>query len=272
MYKSLFYCPTLVLGALAAALNWKKFKSFQNTKYNFLLLPALLAAIWSYVIIFISHLDYMRYVMAGYPIMAMAVIWLIVNLDSKIWSFIFGFLYVVYSMPLTLHFIPKPVASFIYFAHFNFGHMKPLLESKLPIYLKNDKNFPIYATSEVILYTNDDADIQIVTDMDYFTSKENPHNEFIVVTRIPEDFDKTDKKWPRVARKIQKQDMEDYCMFSGWHCFPVTKKTYHKIDALMEKMDHEAIEAEEAEKEKLEGKNAKKSKPKTNAPDPSEQG
>ncbi len=261
MYKSLFYCPTLVFGALAAGLNWKKFKSFKETKYNFLLLPALLAAIWSYIIIFIGHLDYMRYVMAGYPIMAMAIIWLIVNLDSKIWSCIFGLLYVAYSMPLTLHFIPKPIASFIYFAHFNFSHMKPLLESKLPIYLKNDKNFPIYATSEVILYTHDEAEVRIVTDMDYFTSKENPHDEFIIVTRIPEDFDKTDMKWNRIARKISKQELEDYCMFSGWHCFPTSKKDYHKIEALYEKMDHEAeeakIEAEEAEKEAQENKDKK---------------
>lgn len=260
MYKSLFYCPTLVFAIVAIALNFKKFKNFKETKYNFLLLPAALAAFWSYVIIFIGHLDYMRYVMAGYPIMAMAVIWLIVNLDSKIWSFLFGLLYVVYSLPLTLHFIPKPIASFVYFAHFNFAHMRPLLESDLPIYLKNDKNFPIYATSEVILYTKDDADVIIVSDMDYFTSKENPNDKFIVVTRIPEDFDKTNKKWYRIARKIQKQDLEDYCMFSGWHCFPITKKDYHKIEALMEPMDHEAEEAKLEAEEKAKGidKKAKK--------------
>ncbi len=274
MYKSVYYFPTLVLAALAAALNFKKFKSFKNTKCNFLLLPALLAAIWSYIIIFIGHLDYMRYVMAGYPIMAMAVIWLVVNLDSKIWSFIFGLMYICYSMPITLHFVPKPIASFVYFAHFNYSHMKPLLESKLPLYLKNDKNFPIYATSEVILYTPDETEVTIVTNMDYFTSKENPNDEFIIVTRIPEDFDKSDDKWPRVARKITKYELEDYCMFSGWHCFPIKKKDYHKIEALMEKMDHEAIEAEEAAKEKLEGKDVKKKKSKTptGAPDPSEQG
>lgn len=260
MYKSLFYCPTLVFAIVAIALNFKKFKNFKETKYNFLLLPAALAAFWSYVIIFIGHLDYMRYVMAGYPIMAMAVIWLIVNLDSKIWSFLFGLLYIVYSLPLTLHFIPKPIASFVYFAHFNFAHMRPLLESDLPIYLKNDKNFPIYATSEVILYTKDDADVIIVSDMDYFTSKENPNDKFIVVTRIPEDFDKTNKKWYRIARKIQKQDLEDYCMFSGWHCFPITKKDYHKIEALMEPMDHEAEEAKLEAEEKAKGidKKAKK--------------
>lgn len=260
MYKSVFYCPTLVFAIVAIALNFKKFKNFKETKYNFLLLPAALAAFWSYVIIFIGHLDYMRYVMAGYPIMAMAVIWLIVNLDSKIWSFLFGLLYIVYSLPLTLHFIPKPIASFVYFAHFNFAHMRPLLESDLPIYLKNDKNFPIYATSEVILYTKDDADVIIVSDMDYFTSKENPNDKFIVVTRIPEDFDKTTKKWFRIARKIQKQDLEDYCMFSGWHCFPITKKDYHKIEALMEPMDHEAEEAKLEAEEKAKGidKKAKK--------------
>lgn len=260
MYKSVFYCPTLVFAIVAIALNFKKFKNFKETKYNFLLLPAALAAFWSYVIIFIGHLDYMRYVMAGYPIMAMAVIWLIVNLDSKIWSFLFGLLYIVYSLPLTLHFIPKPIASFVYFAHFNFAHMRPLLESDLPIYLKNDKNFPIYATSEVILYTKDDADVIIVSDMDYFTSKENPNDKFIVVTRIPEDFDKTNKKWYRIARKIQKQDLEDYCMFSGWHCFPITKKDYHKIEALMEPMDHEAEEAKLEAEEKAKGidKKAKK--------------
>ena len=143
--------------------------------------------------------------------------------------------------------------------------MRELQNSKLPIYLKNDKNFPIYATSEVILYTPDDTDVIIVTDMDYFTSKENPNKEFIVVTRIPEDFDKTDKKWHRVARKIKKQELEDYCMFSGWHCFPTSKKDYHKIEALMEEMDHETIEAEEAAKDE-------KSNPATGAPDPSEQG
>lgn len=245
MYQSLFYFPALVLGAIAIGLNFKKFKA-EGTKYNFLLLPALLAALWSYIIIYISHLDYMRYVMAGYPVMSMAIAWLIVNLNSRIWSFLFAVSFVAYSMPLTLHFIPKPIASFIYFAHFNFKHMKPLMESNLPIYLKNDASFPAYATSEVILYTPDDADIQIVTDMDYFTSKENPNDEFIVVTRIPEDFDKTDKKAQRIARKVKENELEDYCMFSGWHCFPVTKKTYYKIENLNEKMDHEKIEAEEA--------------------------
>lgn len=138
--------------------------------------------------------------------------------------------------------------------------MKPLLESKLPIYFKNDKNFPIYATSEVILYTPDDADIQIVTDMSYFTSKENPYNEFIVVTRIPEDFGEHEKKWERITRKIESQKLEDYCMFSGWHCFPVKKKDYKKIEALYEDMDHEKIEAEEAEKEAKEGLKTKKEK------------
>ena len=138
--------------------------------------------------------------------------------------------------------------------------MKPLLESKLPIYFKNDRNFPIYATSEVILYTPDNADVQIVTDMKYFTSKQNPHNEFIVVTRIPEDFSKDDKKWERVTRKIESQDLKDYCMFSGWHCFPIKKREYKKIEALYEPMDHEKIEAEEAEKEKLEGKDKKSKK------------
>ena len=253
MYKSLFYCPTLVMAAIAIGINFKKFKSFKNTKYNILLILALLASIWSYVIIYIAHLDYMRYIMAGYPIMALAIVWLIINLDSKIWSFLFGLLYLGYSIPLVLHFIPKPIASFIYFSHFNFSHMKPLLSSKLPIYLKNDRNFPIYATSEVILYTPDDADVQIVTDMEYFTSKENPHNEFIVITRFPEDFGEHEKKWERIARKIESQKLEDYCMFSGWHCFPIKKKDYKKIEALYEKMDHEKIEAEEAAKKAKEG-------------------
>jgi len=258
MYKSVFYCPTIVMIAVAIGLNFKKFKSLKNTKYNFLLLASLLASIWSYVIIYIAHLDYMRYVMAAYPIIALAIVWVIINLESKIWSFLFGLLYIAFSLPFVLHFVPKPISSFIFFSHFNFSHMKPLLESNLPIYFKNDKNFPIYATSEVILYTPDDADVQIVTEMDYFTSKENPYNKFIVVTRIPEDFDTTDQKWERIARKIEKQELEDYCMFSGWHCFPVTKKQYKKIEALYETMDHEKIEAEEATKEKTEGKNKKK--------------
>lgn len=246
IYKSVYYFPILIFGLLAMGINWKKFQSLKNTKYNFLLLLAFLAVVWSYVIIFISHLDYLRYVMAAYSVMALAVVWLIVNLDSKMWSFIIGLVYVLYSMPFTLHFIPKPIASFIYFAHFNYGHMQMLMESKLPIYFKNDKDFPIYATSEVILYTADNAKIQIVSDMDYFTSKANPNNEFIVVTRIPEDFDKTEKKWERVARKLEKYNMEDYCSFSGWHCFPITKKEYYKIGELQEIMDHEAIEAQEA--------------------------
>jgi len=134
------------------------------------------------------------------------------------------------------------------------------MESDLPIYFKNDDKFPVYATSEVILYTADDADIQIVSEMDYFTSKENPNDKFIVVTRIPEDFDKTDKKWERIYRKIDSQELEDYCMFSGWHCFPVTKKTYYKIDKLYENMDHEKIEAEEEAKAKTEDKNKKAGK------------
>lgn len=258
MYKSIFYCPTLVMIALAMGINFKKFKSLQNTKYNFLLIASLMATIWSYVIIYIAHLDYMRYVMAGYPIIALAIVWLIINLDSKIWSFLFGLLYIAYSLPFVLHFIPKPISSFIYFSHFNFSHMKPLLESKLPIYLKNDKNFPIYATSEVILYTPDDADVQIVTDMNYFTSKENPHNEFIVITRIPEDFGDHEKKWERITRKIESQNLKDLCMFSGWHCFPIKKKDYKKIEALYEDMDHEKIEAEEAAKEAKDGNKKKK--------------
>ncbi len=250
IYKSVIYFPTIILGGTAIVLNLKKFKNFKDLKYNFLLIPTALAAIWSYVIIFIGHLDYMRYVMASYPVVALGVVWLIVNLDSKIWSFIFGLVYIIYSMPFTLHFVPKPIASFVYFVHFNYAHMQKLMESKLPIYFKNDKDFPIYATSEVILYTADDSKIQIVSDMDYFTSKENPNNEFIVITRIPEDFDKSDKKWERVERKIKKYDLEDYCSFSGWHCFPITKKDYNKIESLYETMDHEAIEAQE----KAEGK------------------
>lgn len=254
MYHSLYYIPTLVLGAIAFALNFKKFKNFKETKYNILLFLALLASLWSYVIIYIAHLDYMRYVMAGYPVMALAIVWLIVNLDSRIWSLLFGLLYAIYSLPVTSVYIPSALLGRVDFVHFNFRHMNNLMKSKLPIYFKNDHYFPAYTTSEVILYTSDDADITIVTDMDYFTSKKNPNNEFIVVTRIPEDFDKTDKMYERIARKIGKQDLEDLCMFTGWHCFPIKKKDYHKIEALYEKMDHEKIEAEEAEKQKLEGK------------------
>ena len=244
MYKSVFYFPTIIFAIIGIGLNYKKFKNFKELKYNYLLIPASLAILWSYVIIFISHLDYIRYIMAGFSIMSLAVVWLIINLESRIWSILFGVLYVVYSMPFTLHFVPRPIASFIYFSHFNFGHMRPLMESNLPIYLKNDSSFPVYATSEVILYTPDDSDIQIISDMDYFTSKENPNEEFIVVTRIPEDFDKTPKKWKRMARKIG--DREDYCIASGWHCFPTSKKDYPNLKKLFEKMDHEKIEAEEA--------------------------
>ena len=254
MYKSVFYFPVLVLTPIALGMYFKKHKTFKNTKYNMFLLLALLASIWSYIIIYIAHLDYMRYVMAGYPIMALAVVWLVINMNSKWWSLIFGFVFVVYALPITLHFIPKPIASMVYFVHFNYNHMKDLMESKLPVYFKNDNKFPIYATSEVILYTADDADVQIVTDMDYFTSKENPNDKFIVITRIPEDFDKTDKKFERIYRKINSQKLDDYCMFSGWHCFPVTKKTYYKIDKLYEEMDHEKLEAEEKAKSEAEGK------------------
>lgn len=252
LYQSVFYFPAIVLAVIGMGINFKKFKSLKNTKYNFLLLISLLAAIWSYIIIFIGHLPYIRYVMAGFPVISLAVVWLIINLDSRIWSILFGLLYIFYSQPMTTHLIPRQFTSIIDFAHFNYAHMQKLMESKLPIYFKNDSWFPAYTTSEVILYTSDDADITIVTDMDYFTSKENPNKEFIVITRIPEDFDKTKKMWQRVARKIEKQGLEDYCMFSGWHCFPVTKKTYKKIEALYDEMDHEAIEAEEEAKEKLE--------------------
>lgn len=246
MYRSVFYFPVLILTPIALWYYHRVHKTFKDTKYNMFLLLAVLASIWSYIIIYIAHLDYMRYIMAGYPIMALAIVWLVVNLNTKWWSFVFGTIFFLYSLPFTLHFIPKPIASMVYFVHFNFGHMKELMKSDLPIYLKNDDKFPVYATSEVILYTSDDADIQIVSDMDYFTSKENPNDEFIVVTRIPEDFDKTDKKWQRIYRKISSQELEDYCMLSGWHCFPITKKTYYKIDKLYDEMDHEKIEAEEA--------------------------
>jgi len=191
--------------------------------------------------------------MAAFPIISLAIVWVIINLNSKIWSFIFWLVYIIYAMPLTLHFIPKPIQGMVSFAHFNYTHMRPLLESNLPIYLKNDRHFPIYATSEVILYTPDETEVRIITDMDYFTSKENPHDKFIVVTRIPEDFGKHKMKWIRIARKISKYDLEDYCMFSGWHCFPTSKKDYHKIEALYEEMDHDKIEAEIKEKEKAKG-------------------